>query len=233
MNEYRISYTSPEGATESIRVIERTEQAAKVATRRTLKEMYGGAQTKGTITDVELIAENVPATKAQEREALATIRKMVEELGPQPYVGTAFEGCFQDAEDNIENDFGCSMKQKLESAEFDVTELAGKLAAAEERLKELGRLVDSLKDERGALERKLAEKALPEQLRQKLYVFVSDEEDRARGSMEIAAENMAIMASAPQDIAFTHAVESYRKAKERRDLCAEMASGLDEFAPKV
>lgn len=55
------------------------------------------------------------ATKDQEREALAKIKKIVEGLGPQSYIGTAFEGCFEDAEENIDNDFGFSMKQRFQS----------------------------------------------------------------------------------------------------------------------
>ena len=38
-------------------------------------------------------------------------------LGPDSYLATAFAGCFEDAEENIKNDFACSMKQRLESAE--------------------------------------------------------------------------------------------------------------------
>lgn len=34
-------------------------------------------------------------TKEQERKALEKIRKIVEELGENSYVGTAFEGCFE------------------------------------------------------------------------------------------------------------------------------------------
>ena len=55
------------------------------------------------------------ATKDQERDALAKIKKIVEGLGPQSYLATAFEGCFQDAEDNIENDFAFSMASRYES----------------------------------------------------------------------------------------------------------------------
>lgn len=56
-------------------------------------------------------------TKEQERKALENIREIVEELGEDSYIGTAFEGCFEIAEQNIDNDFGCSMKQRAESAE--------------------------------------------------------------------------------------------------------------------
>ena len=59
-------------------------------------------------------------TKEQERKALAQIRKIVEGLGSNSYVGTAFEGCFEIAEENIEYDFGCSMKQEIESYEKQI-----------------------------------------------------------------------------------------------------------------
>ena len=56
-------------------------------------------------------------TKEQDRKALERIRKIVAELGEGSYIGMAFEGCFEIAAENIENDFGCSMKQRAESAE--------------------------------------------------------------------------------------------------------------------
>lgn len=59
------------------------------------------------------------ATKDQERKALEKIRKIVADLGECSYIGMAFEGCFEIAEENIENDFGCSMKQKADKAQED------------------------------------------------------------------------------------------------------------------
>lgn len=61
-------------------------------------------------------------TKEQERKALEQIRKIVEGLGEDSYIRTAFEGCFEIAEENIDNDFACSMKQRAESAEKKVGE---------------------------------------------------------------------------------------------------------------
>ena len=55
-------------------------------------------------------------TKEQERKALAKIRKIVEELGEDSYVATAFEGCFEKAEENIENDWAGSWKQEFVAA---------------------------------------------------------------------------------------------------------------------
>ena len=78
-------------------------------------------------------------TKEQERKALEQIRKIVAGLGKDSYIGTAFEGCFEIAEENIENDFGCSMKQRAESAEREATaqkKLADKFAAEYKALSE-------------------------------------------------------------------------------------------------
>ena len=76
-------------------------------------------------------------TKAQERKALEQIRKIVEALGEDSYIGTAFEGCFEIAEDNIEFDFALSMKDKAQSAE---NRLNGQIKRNEELEKEVKEL---------------------------------------------------------------------------------------------
>lgn len=57
-------------------------------------------------------------TKDQECKALEQIRKIVESLDEDSYIGTAFEGCFEIAQENIDNDWACSMKDRAESAEL-------------------------------------------------------------------------------------------------------------------
>ena len=71
-------------------------------------------------------------TKEQERKALEQNRKIVSELGEDSYIGAAFEGCFEIAESNIENDWACSMKQRAEAAEQ-------KADAAEQKAEALGK----------------------------------------------------------------------------------------------
>lgn len=61
--------------------------------------------------------------REQERKALAQIKKLVGELGDDSYLAAAFEGCFELAESNIENDWACSMKNIAESAEKKVAKL--------------------------------------------------------------------------------------------------------------
>jgi len=59
-------------------------------------------------------------TKEQERKALEQIRSIIESLGEGSYIGAAFEGCLDIAEENIADDMACSMKQRWESAQADL-----------------------------------------------------------------------------------------------------------------
>ena len=62
-------------------------------------------------------------TKNDERKALEQIKEIVFKLGDDSYLSTAFEGCFEIAFMNIENDFFCSMKQKYEQEHEQVVKL--------------------------------------------------------------------------------------------------------------
>lgn len=92
-------------------------------------------------------------TKEQERKALEQIRKIVAGLGEDSYIGMAFEGCFELAEENIENDFGCSMKERAESAERNLVlernrmmQMLKELEAREQEVKELQEDCKALND---------------------------------------------------------------------------------------
>lgn len=224
MNSYHIVYIGADGEPEDTQVIERTEAAA----RKTFRQSHKA----NDIMSVEIAEENVPATKDQEREALAKIKQMVEELGPQSYVGTAFEGCFEDAESNIENDFAFSMKARVEDAEEKLREMGSDLVSAKADAAHLKEQLTAAQEERSALERKLAGQSLPEWLRFELHAFATEQEIAAHKSMDIAAEDMAATADHPQDIAFEGAVNFYRKAKEQRERCAKILSGLNEIHPE-
>ncbi len=96
--------------------------ANESAARGDFKEVY--RNTKGLkIEEVTDLGGDFPANKAQEREALKQIREIVEMLGPDSYVATAFDGVFGDAESNIEQDATFSMKDRWLTSEKKVTEL--------------------------------------------------------------------------------------------------------------
>lgn len=124
MNVYQISFTRKNGSTGSDRITAPNEEKAQ----RDFKRVYRPSDLD--ITGITLVESNVPATKQQERDALWEIRKIVEELGPSSYVATAFQGCFEDAMDNIENDFASSYytrwateKRRADGLEEEVSDL--------------------------------------------------------------------------------------------------------------
>lgn len=133
MNTYKISYQFPGSSYEDAVVTAPDQRAAEKAFKASFK---GTGLKAPDIFGVELVAENTPATKDQEREALEKIRAILDTLGPDSYVGTAFEGCLEIAEENIENDFACSMKQRVEAVVVENTRLKEKVKELEDKLAE-------------------------------------------------------------------------------------------------
>lgn len=122
MNTYKITFSRENGTTGTDHFTAATEAQA----RRDFREVYRHG--KGGIIDIELVSTDAPATKQQEREALDKIRKLVEQLGPDSYLATTFESCFQLAAENIDNDWACSMADRARRAEKRAAELEDKLA---------------------------------------------------------------------------------------------------------
>lgn len=141
MNTYKITFSRENGTTGTDHFTAATEAQA----RRDFREVYRHG--KGDIIDIELVSTDAPAAKQQERDALEKIRKIVEQLGPDSYVGTAFQGCFEIAAENIENDFACSMADKVHRAEADVVRLREANTLAATRVNELeNKLAEAEKD---------------------------------------------------------------------------------------
>lgn len=144
MNTYKIIFTRENGTQGTDHFTAINERQA----RKDFGECY--RHSTATIISVELASTNTPATKQQERDTLEKIRKMVEQLGPDSYLATTFEGCFDLAAENIDNDWACSMADRARNAEKRVAELEDELseaahAVAEEKDAEIAKLKDQLK----------------------------------------------------------------------------------------
>lgn len=115
-------------------------------------------------------------TKEQERKALEQIRKIVENLGEDSYIATAFDGCFEIAEENIENDFACSMKQRYERAS---EEAASFKAQASESKKQIEKLTAQLERLTAQLDRELEwkEYEMEENVKQADYENLTKQSD--------------------------------------------------------
>lgn len=94
------------------------------------------------------------ATKEQELKALEKIKKIVEELGEDSYIGMALDGCFEIAEDNINNDFACSMKQRWQSAEKETEKFSLRLKERDNQIEQLKKEIKGLESDREELAQK-------------------------------------------------------------------------------
>lgn len=202
MNTYEITFKRENGTVGSDRFTTSTEAQA----RKEFNEAYRHGN--GTITSVKLVNADAPATKAQERKALEKIRKIVADLGENGYIGTAFEGCFEIAEGNIENDFGCSMKQRAEMAEEQAEyfkNLADKLREENEQLKAKTLTVS----EAGAIKEILCRCQI-----------------EAASIADNSAQKIVKLADDTESAEFRQAVQNNRQSKKRLTDCAALVQRL-------
>ena len=179
-------------------------------------------------------------TKDQERKAVEKIRKIVEELGENSYVGFAMEGVLELAEDNIREDTAYSMKKNAEIA----WERADK---AEKENKDLKKEVEYLKKEVEDLKKTVKKRRttiselntelcnarakakaneVPEELIQEMYCMAYDKEAESIGKMERAADQMTEATIAGED---AHGfAEEYKKQKENRNRYRKVMEMLDQ-----
>ena len=170
-------------------------------------------------------------SEEQERKALEQIRKIVASLGENSYIGMAFEGCFEVAAQNIENDWGCSMKQRTEAAERDLKEAEKKISQMEARLSNLQQSLDGCNEEysrmKGALELEIMDLKKRMLAPDDLVDFgqMLDEEIAKRDEIiQHEAETIVELADVPNDIAFQNAVRIHRNAKADRKYYEDMAA---------
>lgn len=154
-------------------------------------------------------------TKEQERKALAQIRKIVESLGEDSYIGTAFEGCFEIAEENIENDFACSMKQRAEKAQSDADYFK---RAAENFSAEAEKKDEELKELKG----KVLTTAEAGAIKSILYHSKMEAADIADSS----AQRIVELADDPNSAEFRQAVQDNRNSKKRLTDCENLIQRL-------
>lgn len=86
-------------------------------------------------------------TKADERKALEQIKKIVQELGEESYIGTAFKGVFELAAENIEYDLWNSAsdwKDWLDKNAQEIDERGERISTLTKRLNEKTEYADGL-----------------------------------------------------------------------------------------
>lgn len=233
MNTYEISFQRSNGTTVTDRVVAATPGEAK----NLFKEIYRHSEEfQNKDLKVELVAEGVPATKDQEREALEKIKAIVEALGPDSYIGTALDGCFEIAEENIENDFACSMKQRVEAVVVENTRLKEKVKKLEKEVstmaldnRDLRLAIKKEKEEASATETALRERAVSDDDLTDCIQMARDSAYGYREKMEEAAASVVELADDPSSPEFTKAVKDHRNAKTAYEYAEALASRLEKI----
>lgn len=206
MNDYQITSRDPNGEVNTSIITERRESTARSAFKASFR---GTGRPAPDIIEVELIREGTLATKQQERETLAAIKKMVEELGPQSYLATAFEGCFEDAERNIENDFGDSMKARWLHADAQLNAANGTIEELETHKRLMKETIDRLQQEKEEAEaRQISVTDLAHLVR-----LAEKDLTEAEQRRDEAAQKIVAYADAPTSEVFRQAVADHRNVQ--------------------
>ena len=216
MNEYKVLEISGSGEL-TVNITAISEKDA----RRIFRERYTGTgQREITVT---LVRENVPATKQQEREALEkflfrdckaeanwNMKNFIEDQ--VELIRQQVDGCLVDAEVNIENDFGDSMKARWEAAEKRVAQAVKETAEAKEELAQVRRELQTAEDDVNFYRDKVLDSDDLTDIAQLIDGHISQLRDMVKASEVAILEN----AEHPEAKIFTDAV------RERKNLTKDI-----------
>lgn len=163
-------------------------------------------------------------TKEQERKALAQISSIIEKLGPDSYIGIAFEGCIQDAVENIENDWACSWKQRAEAIDKELDDRAVYIIKIQQELEKQKARADEAEKRYNELK---ARQLKPDDL-DDFEQMLKDSIYECEQIIKWEAAAIVDMADTPQDVAFLDAVTSHRRAKQKRKYLADILARVNQ-----
>lgn len=176
-------------------------------------------------------------TKEQERKALEQIKAIVAGLGPDSYVGTAFEGCFEIAAENIDNDFACSMKQRVEATVVEnarlretINELKAKLSDSEKDYEAAHEAAHIIADQKDAEISALREKILSDDDLTDCIALIRDRIQVNKEDMGKAEKEIVDFADDPSSTKFQRAVQQHRAAKHSMEYCEALRGRLMKCA---
>ena len=172
-------------------------------------------------------------TKDQERQAIEKIRKIVEGLGENSYVGFAMDGILELAEDNIREDTAYSMKERAEIAQKDARkaekenkDLKAEIEDLKKTVEKRGATISELNTELCNARAEAKANEIPEELIQEMYCMAYDKEAESIGKMERAADQMTEATIAGED---AHGfAEEYKKQKKNRNRYRKVMEMLDQ-----
>ena len=165
-------------------------------------------------------------TKEQEFKALTQIKKIVDSLGEDSYIAMAFEGCFEIAETNIAHDWGCSMKQRAESAEKLVSKLEAENINLRHAVKKAQEEASKKQTELEAKVAELESKVLEADDLTDCSQLVFEKEYEAEQEAKEAAAKIVELAENPTSEEFRQAVRTNRAARDKAAYCKALRARL-------
>lgn len=162
------------------------------------------------------------ATKDQERKALEKIKKIVNDLGEESYLSTAFDGCFEIAKENIENDFARNFKKEKEAVMLDLEAAEKNLVEADNKINKLKDQIEKLNDQ---IEKIKSKQLMNEEINDLLYVVTCYSNDTMTDKAEFEKQ-IIDLADNPDNIKFKNAVESHRECIDSIDMCKRLVNRL-------
>lgn len=225
MNLYEISATLENGAVHKTKIYEiNQERALNRASKFALQFDPTGCAKK----TVQLIQKNAGVPKETERAFLNEIKEILEGLGKNSYCAMAFEGCVEDAEENIDNDFAVSMKGRWqteckahENIRKSLTEKVNaqgqRIAELEAELQEARRMEGQARKE--AAEAKIAlekakEKILPDNIAAELTIMLRKQADEAAKEALYYADRMAAEVKNSVPVGASNSAKNFRKCRK-------------------
>ena len=164
-------------------------------------------------------------TKDQERQAIEKIRKIVEGLGENSYVGFAMDGILELAEDNIRERAEIAQKD-ARKAEKENKDLKAEIEDLKKTVEKRGATISELNTELCNARAEAKANEIPEELIQEMYCMAYDKEAESIGKMERAADQMTEATIAGED---AHGfAEEYKKQKENRNRYRKVMEMLDQ-----
>lgn len=164
-------------------------------------------------------------TKEKERKALDQIESILNTLDEDSWVRTAFEGCTEDARENIENDFALSMNGRWQDAEQKAARLNAELSKAETRLAEATQEIQRLIGEKAQIQLKV----LSDDDLEDFLALARNEKYADEARIQQYNETIIQYAETPSDPAFLEAVRMRKSAVLSRDSLNNICKRIEQI----
>lgn len=237
MNLYEISVVDGKGITHKTKIYEINVDAA-------FKEAFiqgkiYGAEKLDDCT-VQQIQTNAGVSKDTEREYLGRIKNILEGLGENSYCAWAFEGCVEDAEENIGNDSAVSMRgrweDEREAHEKTRKSLTEKVNAQGQRIAELEAEVQKARRMEGQARKEATEfkialekakgKILPDNVAAELTIMLRKQADEAAKEALYHADRMVVEVESSVPVGATNITKCYNECRKAQSDALRLLGAL-------